>query len=301
MKRLLISLTLLCVGLSSYGQKTITVNGFAEGYDYKTIQDAVDNAAEGDIILVHGSENDSQIYDELVVIKTSVRLIGEGFGQNQDLRTHVSKITIQESAPNTTIGSFSLDNVVFASVGNELRRCFASNIELKADGQLISQSELGTISGNSTINHVFTNDIFRQTSTVEMSNITIKYCVSLGNGDFPVDKNSAAVITNSIVIRPDVSSTGVGIVYWSYPNTFEGGRRNLIFRWGSTDDSWQNKLRLSDPSIARKGGNEAGIYGGSTPFIIDGKPPVSQISDLTAPTVISPGQQMTISFRVNGN
>ena len=100
--------TILIVTIIPIGVSTVTTSGDiitvddGGGADYTNIQDAIDNATDGDTIFVYGG-----VYHENVVVNKSIELVGED--KNETI-IHASGIgdIIFVSSSNVSINGFTL-------------------------------------------------------------------------------------------------------------------------------------------------------------------------------------------------
>ena len=117
-KLLVIGIIILLVGMSvpstginveksttvSFNGNTLYVGGSGPG-NYTKIQDAIDNASDGDTVFVY---DDSSPYFENLSISHSITLMGEG--QSSTIISGFAYAAIRIYAPNVTIRDFTIEN-----------------------------------------------------------------------------------------------------------------------------------------------------------------------------------------------
>jgi parallel beta-helix repeat protein len=136
------SATLTTASSSLEDGQTLYVGGSGPG-NYSHIQDAVDNASEGDMVFVF---DDSAPYVESVVVNTSLRLIGED--RNTTIVGGVRR-AISIYANSVTVSGFSIQNC-----GDFWECCGVYAI-----------SDNNTISGNTIVNNDRINGIYLDASS----------------------------------------------------------------------------------------------------------------------------------------
>ncbi len=174
---LLLSLSFNIAGKQEMGSKLITVDDDGWSANYKSIQEAINNANDGDTIFVYNG-----IYYGNVKIKKSINLIGENKNNTIiDGRGSVDVITVY--ADNVEINRFTIRNAGGGlKIGIELRNvqnCFVENNIIK-DNQIgidLYRSSNNIIAGN-----YLTNNTWEGMSIISGQNNNIYNNIAERNG-----------------------------------------------------------------------------------------------------------------------
>jgi hypothetical protein len=298
-RKMLLSLifSLLC-GIVS-GQRLIRVNNNAGADpDYLTLQEANDNANNGDTIYVEGS---TTMYAGADISK-SLTIIGPGFFLSQNDST-------QANGLEASIGSISLNA---GSVGSVLTGIKVSTVYIYVDNIVVSRCHVSSINFNSNIDNIlvlqnYVSNI--QISAGVITNGIISNNIVGGSINIPSTSGPLQVINNVLFGAGHISVTNSSIannilshmggqIYEHTGNTItnnllaqagtnaNGNQYNVVManvfvdfngnlRY-STDGKW--KLKAGSPAIgAGVSGVDCGVFGGTTPYILSGLPAVPHI------------------------
>jgi hypothetical protein len=314
MKRLIFT-SIFLVGMVSFSfSKIIRVNNQlptdASQLIYNTLQDAHNAASAGDTLMVEGS---NQLYANLTVSKRLV-IIGKGYfldenGQTQGdlLEARVGRITINASAAGSILLGlqFSTSNTghrpVIGADNVIIQRCLISNgiiLDNTVTGLIIVQNYFTTnqsITMNSNIgfrDFVFRNNIvvgivntasnnqqrvfssFENNIVTGTLNITATVfrnnILTTSSNNITVNSNT---ITNNLVTGNQLTGNG---------NQTVNSNQLFVGASGNSTDG-QYKLKSDSPYLtAGFQGAEPGVFGGSTPYVLSGQPPVPAIVELVA-------------------
>ena len=180
---LFIGIVLLCIlSLINIGSaKTITVDDDQEG-DYPTLQDAIDNADEGDTIFIYNGT-----YNNFTTIDKQVKIIGES--ENNVIFNH-SKGAFNIVANNVSIDKMSIIN----STNNFPSTILANNTSLDHIIFVSRSANLLTYGFNITIS----NSRFNNRVTIEQSvGINIISCSGIENAQIRIVDSMQGVIENN--------------------------------------------------------------------------------------------------------
>jgi len=199
--------------------KTLYVGGSGPG-NYTKIQDAIDNASDGDTVYVY---DDSSPYYENLIVNKSVTLTGENKdttiidgGGIKDVvyvsadEVYISGFTIQNSGCGTYpyyagIGIFSISNTITGNI-------ISSN---QGDGIYLNFSNNNIITGNTIVNNEKDGIRLRGSDNNIITSNTIQdHHWNFGIGFYY--SNSNTIIDNNI------RNNAVGLLLWGHRNTVTG-------------------------------------------------------------------------------
>ena len=168
------------ISTSTFSGNTLYVGGTGPG-NYSKIQDAIDNASDGDTIYVYSS-----LYYENVVIDKSINLIGE----NRDS-------TVIDAPSNGSVVNITADLVnIYSFTIQNSRNIYSSGIEINSNYSNISNNIISN-NGSTGINLV------NSSSNIISNNII---CLNTHWGIYIKYSNNNSVLNNNI------SNNNVGIV-----------------------------------------------------------------------------------------
>jgi parallel beta-helix repeat protein len=195
---LIVSVTILVlcfVGAASAANWTVDGSG---GADFTGIQDAINNASDGDTILVH-----SGVYHENVVVDKSVTLRGVGHpvvdagGKRHAITLAADGIKLVGFTA-TNASSYRHAGIMVTSKNNTITGNNASNNN--GDGICLASSSNNTITGNVFVNDGLSVDSSYQ-NTVEGNIANGKPLVYLeGVSDYKVEDAGQVIIVNCTTI-----------------------------------------------------------------------------------------------------
>lgn len=227
-----------------YGGNTLYVGGNGPG-NYTKIQDAIDNASEGDSIFVF----QGIYYEALTIVK---RLCIRGEGKEITIIDAQKKgYTVNISADGVNISGFTIQNGSYSSnLVNKANLFIYSSFDNTITGNIFGYSELGirayksgrnTISGNIISNNdvgimlsgsknIVTKNLITDNSEMGIATFTSENIISgnivinnKGTGLYFVDSNKNEITDN------EISNNSVGIILTWY-NEQSQNRDNVISR-----------------------------------------------------------------------
>lgn len=304
--------------------------------DFAVIQDAINGAASGDVILVEGS---GTAYQGFILQGKRLTLIGPGYGLGDNSGTPADKMPalIQTSVslqPLNTEGSLVM-GLHFASLvtlngcrGVTVARCLIDSTTLRVSGpeNVVSQCffkgplELdyraaGTRVENN-ISNLSSNAFLISGSTATPWVLYIKNNLLPGLS-FTGTSNLSVVFDNNIVMTSSSSLTTGGIDIVCRNNLISGalpvglvGSGNITFSdtatvmppfaFGSSSFDGRYQLGAGSPALnAGTDGSHIGPFGGLNPYILSGVPPLPSIDELSVPQIVRPSGDVTIQIKVS--
>jgi hypothetical protein len=298
-KQWLLSLIFTFICGIIYGQNLIRVNNNAGADpDYLTLQEANDNASNGDTIYVEGSATTYAGAD----ISKSLTIIGPGFflsendsTQANGLEANIGSISLNAGSAGSVITGIKVSTVYIYVDNIVVSRCHVSSINFNSniDNILVLQNYVSNIhrsAGNIT-NGIISNNIVGGSINISSTSGPLQVInnVLLGAGYISVTNSSIAnnilshtagqiyehtgnTITNNLLARDGTNANGnqYNVVM---ANVFVDFNGNLGY---STDGKWQ--LKAGSPAIgAGVSGVDCGVFGGTTPYVLSGLPAVPRI------------------------
>jgi parallel beta-helix repeat protein len=215
--------------------KTLYVGGSGPG-NYSKIQDAIDNASDGEMVYVY---NDSSPYYEDLIVYKSIKLIGEdrnstviaGEGKGQ---------VVNITANSVTVSSFTIQNYKIQNNSTQVKSL------------IIIQSDYNSISGNILVGNASTGIFIENSQYSKISdNIIISAIRRLSNGIvlFSAKNNN---ISGNII-----KDWSVGIWFIVYSNNNSIFRNTLTLNlWGILTGMYSINGRISLNNISS---NDYGI------------------------------------------
>jgi len=200
----------------TYDGPTVYVGGSGAA-NYKTIQDAVDNASAGDTVFVYSGE-----YRENIIVDKAIRLVGED--KNKVMLHAGTKDGIKTVADDVEITGFTIE-AELANSYDDAPIYLASSGNHVHDNNLIKSEWYGLIAFNSS------NDVIENNSIID-NDIGVWLCRTVG----------CVVRYNNISL-----SNYVGIWLWPYSkgnticcNNFIGNARNARNSDVTTRNTWSH-------------------------------------------------------------
>jgi hypothetical protein len=328
-KIFLIIIGVLLMGEISYCQNLIRVNNNPGiDADYTNLQDANDNAKDGDTIYVEGSTTDyagANLSKKLTIIGPGYFLSENDSTQANGLQAMFNgAINFNAGSGGSVITGCTIESYyLYITVDNiSIIRCNAYQIYINADVDniLILQNYvdyIGTSINNGKItNSVISNNIvYREikcgsnSGQLQISNNIIFYTSSYSN-TINVYNSS---ITNNIICSPTNSiyeNTGNTItnnILASDGANANGNQYNVVManvfadyngtQGYSTDGKWQ--LKNGSPAIgAGVSGVDCGAYGGVQPYVLSGLPDLPHIYEASIPATANSDEGLNITIKV---
>lgn len=333
MKKLYLFLLIVLLACSGYARILILNNNGTNTGHYRTIYEALAAAQNGDTIYCVGS---SIRYDSTqgVEITKAVTIIGPGYflAENPGTNTNFSPAifnTITISSPNISLIGLFIYRVTVLTGNLSIKRC---NIDYMSHGQItsqinnivISQCYLGSVdfySGQYQINDViFTNNYVLTISegtpgssswglnTISYNNWVINGNTFMASGSFffgetLINNIFATSMPNTfcpncsieycIFINDPVPATNNNLINVDFNTLFVGSIVN------STDGQW--KLKPGSPAIGSGfNGVDRGMFGGNTPYVLSGVPPIPAVYGLTVQPV-STNNALPVQVKIKSN
>jgi parallel beta-helix repeat protein len=186
---LIISLTNILPNLNINASASIIYVDIKGGQEYTSIQNAINDASNGDTIYVNSGS-----YHENIYINKKINLIGEGKGISiidGNMNTNV----IYLSTHNITIQDFTIKN---SQNGITLTNSF--NITIK--GNTIQQTEIGINIDNSSNNTIYSNNFINNTKNAYDEYNNIWYNIDLNTGNYWDDHTKTDTNNDGIADTP---------------------------------------------------------------------------------------------------
>lgn len=311
MKKILFSLFVSACAAVTLNAKVLTVSNHAiTAGKYTTVQEAIDAAAIGDTVYVHGS---TTTYGNIKINKRLV-LIGAGHNNKETQHNLNSRIdNIEFTATNSSILSsgsilkgFSIGSISGTASNVLIERNYSSNISVGGSNWIIKNNFISNLSINNASNTVISNNLINSISTSDKPSVIITNNVFIGGGFYYF---RYATITNNFFIErrkesyyegyqntynknisiyfdqvnfvslPPIGNTGIGNQN-TVDNQFVS---DITGKSISIEDARNYDWHLLPTSLGYKygtDGTDCGIYGGSYPM-----PNMSGVTQL--PQVIS--------------
>jgi hypothetical protein len=333
---------LLCLGLflcglwNSLSAATWRVNNTPDtSPDYTTIQDAINAAATGDIVLVEGS---STPYQGFTLSTKRLTLIGPGYRLGDNLGTPADKMAaiiqnpsyVQQGGPSwTTSGSlvlglhFTSQLTLEACRGVTVSRCLFDSATLRVSGpeNVVSQCfirgglELDSrASGTRVENNLFESGNFYLSGSITpwvvyiTNNVLGNLSVSASSLSLVLDNNIVTGSVGSLVSPSNDIVCRNNLINGPLPSGLVG-TGNISFtsfdavmpNYASNTASFDGKYQLGPGSPALNAGTDGshiGPFGGLNPYILSGVPPLPSIDELSVPQIVRPGGDVTIQIKV---
>jgi hypothetical protein len=314
---------------------TVDNNPGNSAANFTSIATAVANASvlDGDTIYVAGSSLD---YGTSFTVTKKLYIFGPGYflAENLDLQANTApasisgSVTFDNGSEGSIIQGMTFENYVYF---------YTSNITFRRNRTYYFFSFSGSISniifvqnyctnatsssvmsiGSSNTNILVSNNFFENTSsgalinTPNPSNAIITNNVfssagtalTLGTGtsgafDNNIVRNGAFTNNSLIVPRNNIgNSTQFGTA---------NGNKELIdmatvfLNTGSSDAKWQI-LAAGPADDAGLSGEDCGMYGGNSPYVISGLPPIPSIYFFSSPTTGSAAQGLPVTIKAKSH
>ena len=335
-----ISILSALFGISLFASATvITVNNNTNSPgQYTNLQTAINAAAIGDTIYVHGS---AATYGS-VVIKKRITLIGTGSKPNKvnKLVSQINNIQLDtvnnvSGGSGTRIIGFTLNSVIgYGATGGTKNILIARNYFISGGTKVVITGlgwkmenniiESGVVNLNNNSNTVVQNNIFSSSNLLSSNQATVVISnnIFLAYPPFTaIYLVSNALIANNIFMGSSPKETGVAnntfsnnITYQTAYDTIPFGTNigsgNLVAK----DPKFKNvaannfsyaydfALDTISPGLnAGTDGKDIGVYGGAKPFVdLTGAPAIPQIKSLSILNPIIPaGDSLRIVIKAN--
>lgn len=316
----------LFFGVAS-GQHLIRVNNQpGAGADYTTLQEANDNASDGDTIYVEGSAEDYDRAD----ISRQLTIIGPGYFlcENETTQAYCHEarfnglINFNAGSEGSILTGCHVSSTIYINVDDiTVSRCQVSQITIinEIENILILQNYVNTISTSSSAtiaNSIIANNYVRNkistsyysgahqiiNNVVEGSsgsyNLIDAYNANISNNilcfaDGVIAENSGNTITNNLLASEGTDANG-NLYNISMANVFVDYSGALEY---STDGRWQ--LKEGSPATgAGVAGVDCGIFGGVTPYVLSGLPDLPHIYEAAIPGTASSGEGLSVTIKV---
>jgi hypothetical protein len=329
---------LVILGISLFGvisncQNLIRVNNNPGiDADYTNLQDANDNASDGDTIYVEGSETEYSGAD----ISHSLTIIGPGYFLNENPKTQANGLEAKfngninfntGSAGSCIIGcNLGFHGYIFINVNDvKVIRCFVNGIYPSHNGtinnivilqnyiakEIKAASSLATITNSIISNNIINGFVhFSSTSgplqiannvfsadpnySIDCYNSTIQNNIICNKRADAILLNSGNTINNNILAYDGTNANG---------NQYNTDMSNVFTAYNdfstgiSTDGRWQ--LKAGSPAIGAGTGNvDCGVFGGVSPYVLSGLPDLPHIYEAIIPATANSGDGLSVTIKV---
>ena len=289
--------------------------------DYASLQEANDNAADGDTIYMEGSTTDY----EGANISRRLTIIGPGYFLSENDST-------QASALEANIGDIYLNA---GSAGSVLTGIKGYTVYINADNIAVTRCNLINVYFNGEIDNILVlqnhvSSIGVSTGTITngiISNNIIEYSISAGSTSgplqitnnvitylytYPISVYNSSIANNiicssSYMIQENTGNTITNNIL-GYDGTDAGGNRhnvamaNVFVDYNgnlgySTDGKWQ--LKPGSPATgAGVSGVDCGAFGGVTPYVLSGLPALPRIYEAAIAATAYSGEGLSCTIKV---
>jgi hypothetical protein len=304
-KRTLLTIAaLVFVNVSLWATIRMVDNRAGSGANFSTVQAAVTAAIAGDTILIAGSSLD---YTGTVTLNKRLTLIGPGYFLDENPNLNANQLPARISGAITfeagSSGSevIGITSVIATTINNNLTNItlrrnnfFQVNCGNNLSNIFIQQNYVGSVrigAGGSNIfvrNNIFTSILVASgTSSVSISNnvFTGTSFTTISNSVFQnnVIAGTMTITFNSSTVQNNLASGTQLPAGNSNQNNVVMSSVFLPQTGNSTDGRW--RLAAGSPAIgAGVGGVDCGVFGGTTPYILSGIPPLPTVYFFSAPT-----------------
>ncbi|MCB1098774.1 MAG: hypothetical protein KDN22_24590 [Verrucomicrobiae bacterium] len=280
-------------------------NNPARPANFQNLQDAVAAAADGDTLLIAGSNTSYGI----VTLDKRLILKGPGYFPENNVSgaaAGVAKVGAPVMTASAASGSrfegleITGSTTVAAGVSQIVFRRvrFTANLTIQGSACMVVQTYFDgvwfTVSGD---NAVIANS---RISGVELTGngITVDQCVILTGGG-QMTASNLPVIRNSIIVS-NLGAAGAHTAAVAFENCLGVGRLSLPVGNGNTsgltaeqvfasgpDTDARYRLAEASPAMgAGPGGTDLGMFGGSNPYVLSGIPALPRVTALRADAVV---------------
>ncbi len=334
-KHYLMTLVVIFACGAIYGQNLIRVNNNPDiDADYTSLQDANDNASNGDTIYIEGSVTE---YDGADITK-SLTIIGPGFFLSENPNTQAngfeadfgySDISFKTGSEGSIITGCKCSKIEINVDNITVKRCNASYIQLfdEIENILICQNYVttyiytGTSSSDIITNSIISNNIVEakiQFNYLCGALIISNNVITKDNHTYGIFSYNSTIQNNIIVGKDSKLETYTGNTInnnlLARDGTNAGGNQynidmSLVFKDPSTytsefstDGRWQ--LKTGSPAIdAGLGDVDCGAFGGGVaPYILSGIPDLPHIYEATVPATANSTDGISVTIKVkSGN
>ncbi len=334
MKNLIFTLCLLIVSIATANATTYVVNNIPNTEaDFTTLQDAVDGASNGDVLLIQPSPDS---YGNATINK-QLHIIGRGYflEPNPEISgstwtSNVSSLTFEVGSEGSVIEGL---NEVFNSiwqintsditlVRNHFYRVningpnddtvppisnFIINQNYIKDRIDINQKVDVVVVKNNHIGYVFAGqdayNIYVKNNTLWSitpgENTTYSNNIQYGTANLTDAGVGTNAYNNNISagdipnVAGNIGNVDLSTVFVGYPSNPDGYNNDTKFQL------------IDDPSNPAKGagenGEDCGMFGGSTPYVPSGIPARPSIEAIYAPAMIEDGTSINVNVRAKAN
>ena len=314
LSRIIVRLSILsaiCLGILHIANAKIwTINNNpGEQRDYYNLQLAHDGVLNGDTLYVHGSNID---YGGLVLSK-HITIIGPGYFLVAN-GTRAKIVSARTGEINFSTGSDG-SAIIGMVIGGPLS-IDANNILVKRNNITASSIMVGFVNPN-------TSQVILQQNFIEVISSPIDFIrlkannVFICNNCIRLSRGSCAILGGPgyVEIVNNILSGCVQISGGRYQNnillsdtppdnSINTVSNNItddgsIFEGGNSPDG-QYMLRTGSPAIgAGVNGVDCGMFGGDSPYVLSGIPPIPKIYSFDAP--LEGGNQLPVKIKVKSN
>lgn len=330
LNRFIQAITITCVTAGiAFGAVWRVNNNEGTSPDFVTLQEAHDSADYGDTLYVEGSTTG---YGDAVITK-QLAIFGPGFFLNDNVDTQANTssasagvLTCNNGSQGSEISGMTLananintDEIIFRRNRVVNTATFSPSTVKVTDSQnvLVSQNHIyhypnhnttyfGVEVNGSSFITVQNNYIHGRYAALKFSDNAS--CVFKNNVIVEgIDGNGQQLINN---ILTSGTYTGTNDLLNNVGNSDQFGTEDgnqsdvpmaTVFTGaGSPDGQWQ--LSFNSPAAeAGFGGEDCGMFGGPTPYILSGMPNIPAIYQFVAPTVVAPSASLPVHIKAKSH
>ena len=293
--------------------------------DFRTLQEAHDAVSAGDTLYVAGS---STQYGDLTLTKT-LTLIGPGYFLDENPNTQASPFDAVLGSVNFDAGSDE-STLMGCAVRREVS-INASSVTIKRNRFSGGSFSIGIALGNGASNSVITQNYVLEKLLQSAAQDVLIVNNYLREGiDFNSTSGGSAQIINNVIagsldirnsiVQNNILTSESALVSQLATNTFahnisagaqfgtaNGNQANVDMATvfvgpdgNSTDEQWQ--LAAGSPAIgAGLQGGDIGMFGGNTPYVLSGIPPIPTIYSFSAAGSGSSDTGLRVQIQVKSN
>jgi hypothetical protein len=319
MKTITLTTVLLALNVAVFATVWRVSNLNGSDADFTTLQAAHDAASSGDTIHVEGSH----IFYGIATITKQLTIIGPGYFLDQNPATQANK---NPAKFNSTI-SFSAGSAGSKIMGCEFHYYLylgASNITIERNhfvGYSVYSNAAG-LTDISIVNNYFNVlwysygiYLYHTGSNILIANNINNGYTTIGDQYFGVVLlnnvfGSSVSVYNAVVTNNILSYNGYSginsVATYNIGNSTQFGNQNgnqqnvnmydVFLYTGSTDGQYM--LKPASPAIgAGESGVDCGAYGGNTPYVLSGMPPIPAIYSFQSTSIPSSTINVSISAK----
>lgn len=286
----------------SVNAKTLRVNNnTGSGAPYTSIDDALTDAEDGDVIIL---EKSTKSYGTFAVKKT-ITIQGEGYfldinevSEEGLSSTTVGPVTLR--APEIKLIGLNITGNLYlsdAASSSVITRCCITDMYHTSD------YAVSTLVGNCIIHQNFI------TGSISFSSVSSPTYMQITNNIFTRNGQCISGVKNSVITRNTFVSENSPIAYVENctlenningfgsesSNNYTSNVNNIQF----TTEDLTNDLTMQEAELALN--VDAGAFSGDDPYVLSGVSTGVRIIDLSVPTSVEQGQDLQVTVKIGSS